>query len=628
MASSGKPFMILLGALLVASTPFLLLFTTQASGEPGGDFHVTKLRDYSDGAGPSAIFRLGRHENRDVIGLVDPVLWRIQFYTLADQSASQPKPLSERLRSAGDCLLPPTFRVWRLHQFPDRAVLQSQPEVTLSRVNNSSATFNYAKVTIRSDSETLRRLATSPTTAVKRDKPAHDCDRDFTSGSTDPRPRFVPETDASHTISGGENRDFTVARRHLTGNATSFARRRITIAAQGGYLASAQELETTRAEQPDMASRHFIVTSRVESLPGFKTSVVTIYRRNNNSTLNRAMVVNTGLARVKAGQRFAAIASSGEVLLVGAADHDGFKMYSCTFEARRAPSLCKVDSAYRDSSASQATDANTDGEGISEDVLGSNARDVVWNKAWWQFNQTYAVDTTKIPDDCRAWPGPCTPMAGSSIPWVPLAEVRLHTGRYEKKGVPYAQTHQTDGRPAQNTPLGFDTTNAIPAFEKRDGRHYLFGDIKNADSLIGSGTTSVFGTDCSALLAELWGTSITETSSLIVQANKRTYMRVKDVAAMRMNDAFLISLKDTLNHVVIYREQRRAGRYDSSKAFLVFEASSTCGGVCWSFYDESFFHGWAIIRNEKGGDAQASFVRIPGTYPEWKERFVDAGAAP
>ena len=88
------------------------------------------IRPYTNGAGPSAIFRFARQEDkkRDVFAVVDPALWRIQFFTLDDWSA-QGQPFTQRFKKRGDCALPPSFRLWRVHLHDQRVVLQSQPIV-------------------------------------------------------------------------------------------------------------------------------------------------------------------------------------------------------------------------------------------------------------------------------------------------------------------------------------------------------------------------------------------------------------------------------------------------------------------------------------------------------------------
>src|ERR1700733_13719844 len=104
-----------------------------------------ELRQYANGAGPTAIFRYGvsNQTGDDVFGVVDPVLWRIQFFTLQKWTAGG-KSLAARLNKRGDCRLPPSFRTWRVHEFSDRILLQSQPQVTEDSLNKPKL-FEHTK---------------------------------------------------------------------------------------------------------------------------------------------------------------------------------------------------------------------------------------------------------------------------------------------------------------------------------------------------------------------------------------------------------------------------------------------------------------------------------------------------
>src|ERR1700736_6305100 len=204
------------------------------------------LRRYADGSGPSAIFRLGRDETRnvDVFGVVDPVQWRIQFFTLEDWSPESGKPLSDRLRPAADCLLPPSFRVWRVHDFKDRIVLSSQPDVSQTSLYGNKP-FAHNKITLDKSRENILAMSSgseTPTNSV----PELRCGG-IKSFASEQLPAFVPQRDVATKVAGGMDRDFVISPRLPAAGTAPFLRNSIILPARSRFLVSAQELETARS---------------------------------------------------------------------------------------------------------------------------------------------------------------------------------------------------------------------------------------------------------------------------------------------------------------------------------------------------------------------------------------------
>jgi hypothetical protein len=586
------------------------------------------MRKIASGAGPAAIFRFGRDEatQRDVFGVIDPVLWRIQFYTLKDRKPAE-VPLKERLKPVGDCLLHPKFRVWRVHQLPTKVVLQSQPEVT-KELLLTDRDFTTRKLELDSSDESVRAVTNRPQTNYDEASPVT-CGN-ATSFDKDKLKPFVAESDSATKVTGGwKTGFFEITPIALPAKAQAFLRKPIALAVpdRGLYsLHSVRELESARSD--GKLFRHFLVTSYSATNPGFSTSVMHIVRRSENGKLDGTMQLNIGLTRIKTGHRYVAISSTGEVIIIGAADHEDFRFHICNFGSTHNEKVaCTVDSDFKDNTASKP--------GSDADNLGAEAHPVtkpaLWNKAFWFATQLYQIDTSKRPAKCDDWQR-CT-VGTEKIKWQPISELRFETGVYRKIGVPYAQStpEQNDGRPSPDQNIKFPLKEPIPlqsttmkpaegADKPEHQQHFLISDIENT-AVLGHPHVSVFGIDCSAFLSVLWGRGLTDTSSLVDEANGRKLRRVAYFREMGEGDAFLIALENATKHVVAYVGTRRASKVDSSLAALVVESSSSCGGVCWTYYDQSFFHGWAIVRNGKP-TAPTSLADVPKNLPDWREMFA------
>jgi hypothetical protein len=582
------------------------------------------LRKYADGAGPTAVFRYGRDDanKRDVLGVVDPVLWRIQFYTLDDWSPDA--PLSSRIKQRGDCQLPPNFRVWRVHQFDDRIVFQSQPEFTRTALNKEQQ-FIHRKVTLEKSQKAILEVIDRPRTDFEK-LPTTKCG-DAVSFLPKDLPTFTPENDtATEVTGGGDRRSFSITPRRPAAATPAFFRRTISIPTNGSFLASAQELERAQSADGKFPMRHILLTSRLTGpgydQPGFLTPIVTIVRQSSNGMLNRSMRLNLGLSRVKTGQKFVVVSSVGEVILIGAADHDWFRFTSCNFadSNEKKKSLCEVESELV--GGTQSSPERTPEPAPSNTGAPDESK---WDRAFWFTDSVYQIDARNMP--CTKVEG--CPVGSDGSIWSPISELRLQKEIYSKKGVPYAQSVRADGRPGPKLGISFPSAEetrqtpvpVVATHEDQPGHTFVVGDIANK-GIVTSSVISVLGIDCSAFLSSLWGTpTVLDTPGFIALANGGTFTRVPTISETKIGDAFVVNLEGQINHIVMFRETRRTGPFDSSLTQLVVESSSSCGGACWSFYDESFFGGWAIIRNgrEKG---QKNFKPIPTKFAAWSDLFV------
>jgi hypothetical protein len=627
--------------------------TFNSASATANSLDEAEIREYANGAGPTAIFRFGRDNVNqwDVFGVVDPVLWRIQFYTLRDPNPSEELPLGQRLKKVGDCRLPPTFRVWRIHERPDEVILQSQPEIT----DPSSQPFKYRKITLIAGAENIRSIVDRPPTDVEQ-LPSTPCG---SGESLDNLPEFQAEFDSASEISGGGKRVFTV--KPLLTNLTTdqlaqlepFLRSPLTLPADDpednpdaspfSWQSSAQELESARSQT--ILFRYFIVTSRSAAHPGFSTSVVRLIRVGNDRSVVR-MRLNIGLTRVKSGQRYVAISSTGEVIIIGASDQKHFAFRLCDFaDTNQKHESCTVESEPVDLSFEGAGVVASAAEPLLSDGSAGDgeAPNAIWRKATRYALWRFKIDADKMDPECRYWEKPRECVVGQNqLKWQPISELRFSTGIYEKRGFPYGSTpaSRAEGRPSPDGELTFPAKEPIPAESSVETHQLVISDIENSDlannntpSSPGDSTgVSVLGIDCSAFVSDLWGRAPTDTSGFINAANnprsKKT-LRKTDVAHLQMGDALVIYLPGTINHMVLFRQANHVSSQDSSQAFLVIESSSSCGGVCWSYYDESFFHGWALIQNGPmtPQSSRRKLDSIPTDFSVWRRYFVSKESA-
>lgn len=600
-------------AIFLGSFVQLALSTIAFAANPSAQTpEATLFRSYANGAGPTAIFRLGTESvsGNDVFGVVDPVLWRIRYFELKPPAAGS-AALANRIRFVWDCFLPPTFRVWRAHQFESRVVLQSQPEI---KFLPDSKPLPTRKLSLDSSQSTIASILSRQPVGLE-DKPEDHCASD---GGL--KGAFDPAVDSASMVTGGEDKAFVVTSRDANAQ-PGFARKPITISPQGAILSSIRELE--RSSNGD---RHFLVTTRSSAYPGFANAVVKVIRRSSDGSRDGTLRLNLGLTRVKSGQRAVAVTSTGEVLVLGAGDHaTGFQIHLCKFISTvQSKGLCTLEAAPKDASATPSPEAG--GEPGQDQVQAKAvSKKDLWSDAAWYATRTYRIDASVRPDGCARWEERRCFVNGKA--WQPISELRYANGVsadgiYEKVGVPYAQSQVGKLRPVPGNDMKQSLPNPIPLLQTNGSKHVIVSDIDNTD-IVSDPNFDPLGIDCSALVSALWRRKPPQiTTSFIIEANDHKGRRVAEFGKLKMGDALAINLADHLNHIVLFRERRKASSVDTSRAVLVFESSSSCGGVCWSLYDESFFHGWALIRNTDAKNGPSKFERIPLDYAKWKEMFA------
>jgi hypothetical protein len=618
------------GIFFSVLTAFVMMAGPLVAAE-GDDDPV--IRPYANGAGPAAIFRFGRQEDRkrDVFAIVDPVLWRIQFFTLDDPSAEE-LPLKKRFTKRGDCMLPPTFRVWRVHQHENRVVLQSQPTVTrkalIFKKGEKPDALKFHALSIPATAADIDQAVSRAATPNDM-KPDIPCSENM---DVEKLPLFG-EADAALTVTGGGKAVFHVSRKKPPATLGDFGRARIRLAIQGRYLVSAQELEHGRQQGAPL--RHFLVTTRTP-VPGFVATEVVLERRSTVPALNQRMRINLGLSKVKMGHRNVAISSTGEVLVMGSFDKAQFRVRACRFGPHTDATRCSVTDDIIDPALDGAADQNETAQKNEPLQATPPLAALLWLQAFNYSEQLYTVDIGKPDDDCIRFRGDKDTASckfAGAFPWTPLSDLRLAKGSVMRKGVPYAQRENDDSVRPNFTSKDKPVLPPIrkPLFDDGASPPFVFGDIENSGNTL-DGEIKVFGIDCSAFLSKLWGFGdAISTKSFRNRANNDQDSQITRIGAIdqaHIGDAFVIRIEDAggkalLNHIVLYQDDgRSSGPTDSSHAILVVESSSSCGGVCWSLYDESFFHGWGIIRHEKHDAPPKDMKRIPESVEEWRNRFA------
>lgn len=261
----------------------------EAPGVTPADDDEAILRPYASGAGPTAIFRVGRRTDDagDLFGIVDPIAWRVQFLTLDDWTGSGSKPLSQRVHWAGACRMSPDRRVWRVHVWPSRVVLQLQPNPTIEEIATNRE-LTYPKLVL-ADGVASRAALETPATSLEIDGDPNlaPCGGVADSGALATFGRL----DAASTVTGGDGVAFNVTPR--TAPKQRFLRTTMRVGPEatnpltgGGALTSVQELEPATSVNSGQALRHFMLVARSAMMPGFARSAVVLVRRSERAKLH------------------------------------------------------------------------------------------------------------------------------------------------------------------------------------------------------------------------------------------------------------------------------------------------------------------------------------------------------
>ncbi len=288
--------------------------------------------------------------------------------------------------------------------------------------------------------------------------------------------------------------------------------------------------------------------------------------------------------RVKVGQRPIAVMPGGELLAMGLRDEGGFSLFSCGRpEAPDGP--CSAASAKAPAVRIAGTPlavATGSGPGPRDAAALFKRVAPVADLAW-------SVDTAGLPADCRDAAG-CE-VRGQAGRYTPITGVRLTRGVYRRTGMAYAQTRR--GLPDADR---FAATGA-EGFSRalshaHEGQGGLPGNL--ADAFTGD-----LGIDCSALIQLAWAGPQAQgrLTTLRLQGGPVAYgcpSRLPGAGYLRAGDAIALNLAGALEHAVLFAEPVSID--GAGEAWLVLEAASGCGGVCWSLYDPSFFNGWGLYR--------------------------------
>jgi cell wall-associated NlpC family hydrolase len=286
--------------------------------------------------------------------------------------------------------------------------------------------------------------------------------------------------------------------------------------------------------------------------------------------------------RGKLGQRPVAIMPGGEVLVMGLTGDDRFALTSCG--SLSAPqSLCRPDAAdLAEPTSSPLAAPAASATGLDASTIFARLAPVA--------NLHWQADASALPPDCRAAEG-CV-VRGQAARFVPLTGLRLSRGLYRRTGMAYAQA--ADGLAAADR---FSRAAADGAFtpalrHAREGRGALPGNLAD-------GFTGDLGIDCSALIQLAWAgeDGRARLTTLRLQSGPIAYgcpSRLPGAGYLRAGDAIALNITGVLEHAVIFAEPVITD--GGSEAWLVLEAASGCGGVCWSLYDPAFFNGWGLYR--------------------------------
>lgn len=639
------------------------------------------IRVGRDGAGPSHLFWLAKGQDgmSDVVGVVDPLFSVIRYYRVKRGSGE----FRDRLeRVLGACALPPLdapghgIRPWRGLQFDDHIILESSPEpagslpiapvTTVNLLQTRQYRIERAVPDAVAMRKTLDRLDASealPSDAQSGAWIPNDTEN-LSCGHMLPQ-KASPATSAPYRVRGvagaaigpaTSNRVIIdVAKDGLGGQSSTLLHFR-------GMFQSATPLE------PSEGRRNFVVTYTAPSNDGIlraDRSIISVSMTDGSAT-TRPIVADA--LRAKMGQRPFTVLPTGEVILMGK-DLTGseFQLISCglvtdlanTSRKDRQSSICGKESASAASLASEITGPGTALDGsTSRSVIGATASVNVapakgpsgvnafsiFKATETARNTVWSFDAAAIPDGCRKSKG-CQPTDNTAA-YVPPYSQRLTRGTYSKQGMPYAmQSSLGVGaffKLSFDEPRAFEHAVRVVRVSHTDPTHPVPGNIKDE---FGEDA----GIDCSALntlawrgsLEGAWDTSTMQRGDGPLSCPTRVpFEKMKPGDAINIvvtNDYPLPVIPNAnggiegrdqkTNHVVLFAQ---FVRLDGGNIYLqVLESSSSCDGICWSYYDTSFFGGWGVYRRNHRTDincvkGEASDIRLhpfPERISEWRSRL-------
>lgn len=625
------------------SAIFALLAWIVSSAVPAAaaDNVVEQIRVSADGAGPSHLFWIGSLPNGagERVGIVDPLFAAIRMFDVEPRSNLRPK-LHDRLKPAGVCSLPVSFRPWRLHQLKDSVVIESMPSPGRALQNATAETLRddqYVLVRERLLTDSKGEFAGAASTISDA---AWDPTKAPACGSLTRTSVVLGSGMPEQAERGRNNPRRTI---HLWNSAGALAPTdRLIVRSPNGQafaLLSARELEPTKStrivqttEGIDADDGIFRVTQRLVS-----------YSRVSGRAL-ATLTFNDRFVRSKIGLRPVTVLPDGEVLAMGkyiSEDASAFRIISCGVLGETAfaqGDLCVADEGAVEAISTpdlKAVDVPvTEDDGIagsSGPKTGLTARTIFENvRPLIDFRMT--VDASRMPDECRD-PGGCftgqTDSNGKKLNFVPIRGIRLTRGFFERSGVPYAQA---------NLPADLDGIMSS-TFEQRS---QTLADVMTARSGIPGNLMDHFehdaGIDCSGLVQVAFGARSRRphrepSSNELVDDRLSTASiqnfedgllctsRLPNFGYLRPGDAINLNVAHTTNHVMLYAATIRVDK--ANDTWLMLESASGCDGVCWSLYDPSFFNGWGLYRAAGRSDERCPGKRartetvIPTDFNSW-----------
>ena len=520
------------------------------------------------------------------MGVADPLFAAVRLYAVKRPGAGALQPLTGRIRSLGACALPIDFRVWQTDQLKGRVILEGMPDP-------GPGGHTARARDLRTTTYSIRRNLVSPRRAAALRQ----------AGEAIGTPGWAPAkaipcgTVLSHHARPGAASP--VRARRVSGQAIILGGLTVRSAA-ASRLYGAQELE------PAGRLRTVRITEAMASGDGM-LRVRRRYLVYAGGRVRRQFAFDEMAVRGKLGLKPLVVTPAGEILAMGnLTGEDRFSLMSCG-RLTAPEGLCgPVPDAPKARTAANLTQRGEPGA-VTAAGLFARVRPAA-NMAW-------QADASALPADCRGAEG-CA-VRGQDAPFVALAGIRLTRGLYRRTGMPYAQAESGLDAAARFTIAARgDFKDALN--HAHDGRGSLPGNL--ADGLTGD-----LGIDCSALIQMAWqsfgaGQAGRERlTTLRLQTGPIAYgcpSRVPGAGHLRAGDAIALNVTGVLEHAVLFAEPLSLD--GASESWLVLEASSGCGGVCWSLYDPGVFNGWGLYRTAGRGDrpcpaapASASLTAAP-----------------
>ncbi|CAN5411400.1 hypothetical protein BH10PSE14_BH10PSE14_02660 [soil metagenome] len=551
------------------------------------------VRAMADGAAPSHLFWLAhdRAGAGEIVGVIDPLFAAIRWYRIADQGPDR-AALHARVTAIGVCALPVALRPWRVHQLKRRVVIETMPEP-------GSAGYQVTAQHLTSRSYTIRRDLFRPAAARALlaglgtiDTPDWDPASAYPCGVPGARRPIGADAGAT-SLRGARHPARTITLRN--GRAALAPAWPLTVRSADATryrLLSARELEPALGHRIVQASE--LLPADGGAMQVRQSLLVVAHGR-----AVRRVVLDGRTHSGKIVARPFAVLPSGEIVKLG--DRPGprgaavFDLFSCGNIAGGAISPACLPAPVPRWPAHAAPHPQPRDPSLSPlsaraiFAVATPLRDIRWS-----------VDTRALPAACRSAAGCAVP--GQTARFVALRGIRLTRGVYTGRGIPYAQTSDFAalGRFRGASPAAL--SRALGAVQ-RGGRGWP-GNL--ADGLVGD-----LGIDCSALVQIAWGRAQAPTRWTVATIRQRQdhalcSQPLPSAGWLRAGDA--IATAPGTNHIMLFAERLRIGGND---AWLMFEASSACDGVCWTIFDPSVFDGWSLYRAAGRGDAPCPGLPAP-----------------